>query len=173
MLYFLFDTIFVGLYPSSVKSPVVILGHHLCTSLYMLIPHFYPAYHWCMSYCMLVEINTWLLIARRRIGGAAITFAFYATWVGLRNIWYPYLIWAFAVEFEHESKLAGTYLNPTIIAMICQVALTILNYYWTFQLVHKLVRTQATGPCTKGGSGGGEMSKPGSKPMAQIYAEHL
>jgi hypothetical protein len=93
--------------------------------------------------------------------------------VGLRNIWYPYLIWAFAVEFEHESKLAGTYLNPTIIAMICQVALTILNYYWTFQLVHKLVRTQATGPCTKGGSGGGEMSKPGSKPMAQIYAEHL
>jgi hypothetical protein len=39
----------------------------------------------CMSYCMLVEINTWLLIARRRIGGAAITFAFYATWVSLEH----------------------------------------------------------------------------------------
>ena len=48
------------------KSPVVILSHHLCTALYMLIPYHYPRYHWCMAYCMLVEVNTWLLIARRR-----------------------------------------------------------------------------------------------------------
>lgn len=35
-----------GIYPQSVKSPVVILCHHLCTSLYMLIPYYYPHYHW-------------------------------------------------------------------------------------------------------------------------------
>ena len=38
--------------------------------------------------------------------------------VALHNIWYPYLIYAFAIEFERESKLAGTYFNPTLIAMI-------------------------------------------------------
>jgi hypothetical protein len=69
MVYFLLDTIFVGVYPQSVKSPVVILSHHICTALYMLIPYNYPHYQWCMAYCMLVEINTWLLIARRQIGG--------------------------------------------------------------------------------------------------------
>jgi hypothetical protein len=35
-----------GIYPQSVKSPVVILSHHLCTSLYILIPYNYPQYHW-------------------------------------------------------------------------------------------------------------------------------
>jgi hypothetical protein len=69
MVYFLLDTIFVGVYPQSVKSPVVILSHHICTALYMLIPYSYPHYQWCMAYCMLVEINTWLLIARRQLGG--------------------------------------------------------------------------------------------------------
>jgi hypothetical protein len=69
MVYFLLDTIFVGVYPQSVKSPVVILSHHICTALYMLIPYNYPHYQWCMAYCMLVEINTWLLIARRQLGG--------------------------------------------------------------------------------------------------------
>ncbi len=68
MVYFLLDTVFVGLYPQSVKSPLVILVHHMITALYILIPYNYPQYHWCMSYCMLVEVNTWLLIAKRVLG---------------------------------------------------------------------------------------------------------
>ena len=32
---------------------------------------------------MLVEINTWLLIARRTIGGAVIEALFYVSWVGV------------------------------------------------------------------------------------------
>jgi len=35
-----------GIYPQSVKSPVAILSHHLCTALYMMIPYYYPQYHW-------------------------------------------------------------------------------------------------------------------------------
>lgn len=35
----------------------------------------------CMAYCMLVEVNTWLLIARRCIGGKFIELSFYFTWV--------------------------------------------------------------------------------------------
>jgi hypothetical protein len=35
-----------------------------------------------MAACMLVEVNTWLLIARRTLGGKLIEAAFYITWVG-------------------------------------------------------------------------------------------
>lgn len=153
MLYFLFDTVFVGIYPQSVKSPVVILSHHLCTALYMLIPYNYPQYHWCMAYCMLVEVNTWLLIARRCIGGRAIELAFYATWVGLRNVFYPYLIWAFAVEWQNETKACGSPWNPILITPLLQAFLTGLNYHWTLQLVVKLLRPAGKGAGAKGGRG--------------------
>lgn len=140
VLYFLFDTVFVGIYPQSVKTPVVILSHHLCTSLYMLIPYYYPQYHWCMAYCMLVEANTWLLIARRRIGGRLIEAAFYVSWVGLRNIFYPYLIYAFYKEWQRETAACGSPWNPIIITPVCQAFLTGLNYHWTLQLLLKLQR---------------------------------
>eukprot|EP00878_Enallax_costatus_P004161 GHUV01004390.1.p1 GENE.GHUV01004390.1~~GHUV01004390.1.p1 ORF type:complete len:253 (+),score=52.08 GHUV01004390.1:282-1040(+) len=141
MVYFLLDTIFVGVYPQSVKSPVVILSHHICTALYMLIPYNYPHYQWCMAYCMLVEINTWLLIARRTIGGKLLEALFYISWVVLRNIFYPYLIWAFYQEWQIETKLAGTPWNWILVTPICQAFLTGLNYHWTLQLVFKLLRT--------------------------------
>lgn len=146
MMYFLFDTVFVGIYPQSVKSPVVILFHHLCTALYILIPYHYPQYHWCMAYCMLVEINTWLLIARRTIGGKFIELSFYATWVGLRNVFYPYLIWAFYKEWQHETAACGSPWNPILITPLLQAFLTGLNYHWTLQLVFKLLKR----PSSKG-----------------------
>ena len=46
-----------GVYPQSVKSPVVILSHHLVTAVYMLIPYHYPQYQWCMAACMTVEVG--------------------------------------------------------------------------------------------------------------------
>jgi len=148
MVYFLLDIIFVGVYPQSVKSPVVILTHHIITALYMLIPFNYPQYHWCMAYCMLVEINTWLLIARRVLGGKVTEALFYISWVVLRNIWYPYLIWAFYKEWVTETEKSGTMWNPILITPVMQACLTGLNYHWTLQLVFKLLR-----PPTKGGLG--------------------
>lgn len=139
MFYFLLDTVFVGVFPQSVKSPVVILAHHLCTSLYMLIPYHYPRYHWCMAHCMLVEVNTWLLIARRTIGGRAIEVGFYTTWVALRNVYYPYLIWAFFNEWRRETALCGSALNPILVTPLMQAFLTGLNYKWTWELLSKLL----------------------------------
>jgi hypothetical protein len=34
-----------------------------------------------MAACMLVEVNTWLLIARRTLGGRMVEALFYITWV--------------------------------------------------------------------------------------------
>jgi hypothetical protein len=51
------DMVFIGLWPRSVKSPLVILGHHLCTSLFLLLPYHYPQHQRMMGYCMLVEVR--------------------------------------------------------------------------------------------------------------------
>lgn len=171
MVYFLLDTLFVGVFPQSVKSPVVILAHHLCTGLYMLIPYHYPRYHWCMAHCMLVEVNTWLLIARRTLGGRAVEVGFYASWVLLRNLYYPYLIWAFFEEWRRETALCGSAWNPILVTPLMQALLTGLNYHWTMQLVSKLVwprqqqpqagQAGATGGRRRAGDGGAEGAAPG------------
>jgi hypothetical protein len=166
MVYFLLDTVFVGVFPQSVKSPVVILAHHICTSLYMLIPYHYPRYQWCMAHCMLVEVNTWLLIARRTIGGKAVELGFYVSWVALRNLYYPYLIWAFYHEWQAETVLSGTAWNPILITPIMQAFLTGLNYHWTAQLVAKLVWPKQGGG-VKGVQGGQGMQGGGQKQLQQ------
>lgn len=151
MVYFFLDTLFIGLYPSSVKSPVVILVHHMITAAYMVIPYHYPMYQWCMSYCMLVEMNTWLLIARRNMkwevmGVNVLEMMFYISWVGLRNLWYPYLIYAFYLEWVRESQRCGSPWNIILLTPIFQTFFTGLNYYWTLPLVRSTLskRTQAS-----------------------------
>lgn len=137
MVYFLLDIIFIGCYPNCVKSPIVLLCHHIVTSLYILIPYNYPQYHWCMAYCMLVEINTWFLIARRNIPSLLVEALFYVSWVLLRNVWYPYLVYAFYQEWLHESKKSGTSWNPILVCPIFQTVLVGLNAHWTVQLLRR------------------------------------
>ncbi|GLC40748.1 hypothetical protein PLESTB_000026600 [Pleodorina starrii] len=142
MLYFVADLIYVGVVPRSVKSPLVILAHHVITAVYVLIPYHYPQYEWCMSYCMLVEVNTWLLIAKRTMRSRVLEVLFYVTWVLLRNIYYPYLIWVFYKEWQKETRACGTPWNPILTTPVFQTALTGLNYFWTLSLLTKPKKTK-------------------------------
>ena len=64
--YFVADLLWVILIPNCVKSPNVIIQHHIATLIYLIIPYKYPTETgWLMGACLSVEINTWLLIARR------------------------------------------------------------------------------------------------------------
>ena len=64
--YFVADLLWVILIPNCVKSPNVIIQHHIATLIYLIIPYKYPSETgWLMGACLSVEINTWLLIARR------------------------------------------------------------------------------------------------------------
>lgn len=63
--YFVADLIWVLLVPHCVKSPGVIIQHHVATILYLIIPYRFPEEGWLMGACLSVEVNTWLLIARR------------------------------------------------------------------------------------------------------------
>jgi hypothetical protein len=65
VLYFLVDLLWILLVPASVKSPATIIQHHIATLLYISIPYIRPECRWCMGACMIVELNTWFLIARR------------------------------------------------------------------------------------------------------------
>jgi len=116
----------------------VLLAHHIISSLYILIPHHYPEYQWCMSYCMLVEINTWFLIAKRTWTSVRVfETCFYVSWVALRNVLYPWLIYAFYHEWRSETAKCGSPWNPILITPIFQVALTALNCQWTYTLMSK------------------------------------
>lgn len=50
---------------------------------------------------------------------------------------YSYLIYAFYLEWRHETAACGTPWNPILITPVFQTALTGLNYYWTLSLVTK------------------------------------
>jgi hypothetical protein len=71
----------------------------------------------------------------------------------LRNVYYPYLIWAFYKEWRAETALCGSPWNPILVTPFLQAFLSALNYHWTLQLVGKLLRPGARGG--KGGRGGG------------------
>jgi len=134
--YFTADMFYVGIWPKCVKSPKIILGHHICSGILILIPLHYPRYIWCLSYCMLVEVNTWLLIAKRTfsVGTEALEVLFYLSWVLLRNIWYPYLTYIYYREWQAETESLGSPWNVVLITPFFQAALTGLNCYWTYNL---------------------------------------
>jgi hypothetical protein len=58
LAYFLVDFAWILLDPSCVKSPAVLLGHHIVAVTYMMLPFNYPQTAAKMSYVMTVEVRT-------------------------------------------------------------------------------------------------------------------
>ena len=54
VLYFVVDLAWIYIKPQSVKSPKFIMGHHVVTMSYLLIPYNYPHLAWCMSLCKIL-----------------------------------------------------------------------------------------------------------------------
>ena len=147
--YFVADLIWVIQIPNCVKSPAVIVQHHIATLVYLIIPYMHPEETgWLMGACLIVEINTWLLIARRvfnkqgfgpwvidlsffSIRVKLISIFFYVTWIGIRNILYPVilkLLW----ELYLENK--ETHSKVCIVGLVLHCIFCVLNYKWTFDL---------------------------------------
>lgn len=64
---------------------------------------------------------------------------FYLSWVLLRNILYPYLVYVFYQEWQLESAKRGSPWNPILIPPLFQGALSSLNYYWTIEMGIKMM----------------------------------
>jgi len=98
-LYVVADTIWVMAVPTLVKTPKVIIVHHLVTLACLSGPLNYPDTSICGSMALLVEANTALIVLRRRLNHPIwIEILWYITWLLLRVLWYPLLTLHFAAH---------------------------------------------------------------------------
>lgn len=165
--YFVTDFFWVLIVPNCVKSPMVIIQHHVVTMLYLLIPYLRPQSRWCMGACMSVEINTWFLIARRvfnkqgfppwiidlsfvSIRLKLISVCFYITWFSIRVFLYPMMLVYLIKVYTKKSKLQGTYMNIDLIPPVLQSIFCILNLKWTFDLIMSKIRYSRRKKANKG-----------------------
>lgn len=102
--YFVGDLLWVVVNPSCVKSPGVISAHHCLTMAYMLYPVLYPQLRYYMAMCLTVELNTFFLILRRIWHVPPVSVCFYLTWISIRLLIYPYLIYVFALLYKDRVR---------------------------------------------------------------------
>jgi hypothetical protein len=157
LLYFVADLMWIISVPNSVKSPSVIIQHHIVTMLYILIPFFQPNVRWCMGACMSVEINTWFLIARRvfnkqgfppwiidlsfvSIRIKLISIFFYVTWIGIRCFLYPVMMGYIFNRWVNESERTGRHLNIEMVPVVLHAIFCVLNLKWTYDLLTSKIR---------------------------------
>jgi TLC domain len=155
--YFVADLLWVSVIPACVRSPSVIIQHHLATIFYIMVPHTLPHVRWCMGACMSVEINTWLLIARRvfnkqgfppwtinfsffSIRIKLISTLFYVTWIGIRCILYPYMLIHIFNQYLEYTKEIGTYWNLLIVCFPLHFVFCMLNLKWSYDLLMSKIR---------------------------------
>lgn len=168
--YFLVDMIWVCVVPKCVRSPSTIIQHHIAVFVYLTIPYFFPKFHFLMGVCMSVELNTWFLIARRvfnkqgfppwqfdipyviSVRVKLISIFFYITWILIRCILYPYVLYALAFPLRTNKKFADSQ-NVILCAVILQAAFCFLNAQWTLQLVNSKIRQWKSKGETKVASG--------------------
>jgi hypothetical protein len=157
--YFLADLIWISIIPKCVRSPATIIQHHLATLLYIMIPYHIPEVQWVMGACMSVEVNTWLLIARRvfnkqgfppwtiidlgsflSIRVKLISILFYITWLSIRCILYPYLLVDIYDCWVDYSMKVGTKWNWIVISFPLHGIFCLLNLKWTYDLLMSKIR---------------------------------
>eukprot|EP00928_Gymnodinium_smaydae_P048116 TRINITY_DN32151_c0_g1_i1.p1 TRINITY_DN32151_c0_g1~~TRINITY_DN32151_c0_g1_i1.p1 ORF type:complete len:407 (+),score=76.96 TRINITY_DN32151_c0_g1_i1:73-1221(+) len=161
--YFVLDLGWMVLLPNCVRSPDVIIKHHVATIGYIFIPKLRPRYAWLMGACMIVEVNTWFLIARRsfnKLGdkpfAVGVTHAkslrllvvssfFYLTWLLIRLVIYPFLLCVIIREWYLYSIEVGTPLNLIALCPALQCVFIFLNVKWTIDLVRSKLKSRPDG----------------------------
>ena len=82
LAYIAFDTLWLFLHPAIVKSPSTILAHHLATLAVLLDPLLNPSHSVYTAACLIVEVNTVLLLLRRKLSySAVVEVPFLITWL--------------------------------------------------------------------------------------------
>jgi len=152
-LYIALDLVWIAALPKIVKSPTAVISHHVATLLVLLDPLLEPKHYTYTSACLLVEINTLLLLLRRRMAySPLVEVPFVLTWVLLRNIWYPLLMFFFVLCFQpslipllpplladaassvRSSVEHGAPVPMFGVSCLSWTAVCIFQFQWTFQL---------------------------------------
>lgn len=162
-IYFVADFLWMVLLPACVKSPKVIIQHHVLTIGYIFLPKRLPQYAWMMGANMIVEVNTWFLIARRafnkkghrpfskdtpfpkKIRLMTVSVCFYATWFAIRLGLYPYLFVCLIFEWRRYSSIVGSPLNLMTITPVMQGLFIYLNIKWSIDLIRSKLKGRGPG----------------------------
>lgn len=158
VVYFVLDFLWIVLVPKCVKSPATIAQHHVAALLYVYVPFKLAKCRWCMGACMSVEINTWFLIARRvfnkqgfppwvidlppfiSIRIKLISILFYITWISIRCILYPMMLFSFHDMWVNHSVEVGTRWNLISIVLPLHTCFCLLNLKWSYDLLMSKIR---------------------------------
>jgi hypothetical protein len=117
---------------------LTIMLHHFVTLWLVYHPCMHPANADMTAKCTVVEVNTLILTLNRELKWKSLTYAFYATWVSMRLVWYPYLIFHFHERITSFGAKPFDYTYcQTVVAV---VVLCALNWLWTFEVVAKLAQ---------------------------------
>lgn len=139
LIYFIIDMIWLIIWPKSVTSPYFIIFHHILSCIGWSLPIIQPNLASWVALCFLVEFNTFFLIARRNVQEDSylyhiLTVCFHITWVILRLILYPLLVYHFFPIALSHSYDVGTFYNYYSLGLILVVTLTLLNLKWSYEL---------------------------------------
>jgi hypothetical protein len=156
--YFLADLAWIVFLPGCVRSPTTIIQHHVASILYMLVPYFYSEFRFIMGALLSVEINTWFLIARRvfntqglapwkidlppffSIRIKVISICFYITWIVIRCIIYPALVFEFIIRYNARTLQLGTRFNIWAVVLPLHLCFVTLNFKWSYDLLMSKIR---------------------------------
>lgn len=156
LIYFSADTIWIYLYPKSVKSPWVIYIHHLFSLVGLsLVP---VQVSKMVSTLVFIEINTWLLICRRLFNNGyleeykylntlgrvvntdikLVSILFYISWIYYRLIVMPQLFYSMLmITFQSQSLV-------NIGVCVIQGILTLMGIKWSKDLLMSKINKQKT-----------------------------
>jgi len=155
LLYFFLDLTWVTLVPICVKSPGVIVKHHVVAILYLSAPIYFPRYQWIMGAVLSVEVNTWFLICRRLVYRSSycpsyaqvspiitttVSSLFYITWIAIRCYLYPHVLVLFFKLWKEEIETQGKYFFWELLFIPVHVVLCILNLKWTYDLFKPIIK---------------------------------
>jgi TLC domain len=103
-----------------------------------------------MGACLTVEINTWFLILRRvlykrkdfihPIVTDVVSFFFYLTWIVIRMILYPLIMYIFVQMAVAEVQTTGRLWHWPMMFLPVHFFLCILNLKWSYDLFAPMLR---------------------------------
>lgn len=149
VLYFGTDLLWVASVPHCVKSPGMIIKHHIVAIAYLSAPVLWPEYRWFMGACLSVEINTWFLIARRVVLKRkeelpnwvpfVVSQANYISWIIIRCFIYPAILVQFLLMASEAIQETKQFFHWPMIFIPVHFFLCLLNLKWTYDLFAPMI----------------------------------
>lgn len=151
--YMVADATFVTIWPAGVKTPTMVVVHHICFVIALVVPYLRRSTHgYVLGTGLLADVNTIFLILRKllirappglltRVSMAAVSVCFYATWVCIRLVLFPTWLFTISVpEWLAAWRTTGYILNFFLMMPVINLFAVCLNFKWTIDLLSGLWR---------------------------------